>query len=674
MPATPPVIDGYQYEALLGIGGYSDVFLYEQQLPRMKVAVKVLTATDLTESVRRQFTAEANLMAKLSDHPYIVQVFRADITSDGRPYLIMKYYPNGNLRDRAAAEHLSVADVLRVGVQIGSAVHTAHAAGILHRDIKPANILVSQYGAPGLTDFGVAVAMGDELDDADGLSIPWAPPEVVHGRPADELSDVYSLGATLWNLLVGHSPFEVAGAGNDSQSLMQRIREMPVPPSGRDDVPAALERLLRQSMAKDAAARPSSALTLARGLQAIEQQEAFAVTHIPGVEALSGENVVRRRRAAEHVDDHATRVRPTAPPIAEPTIPRAEAPAASVPPIGVDLDPPQATTDPVQGTTDPLRGATEPLAVDIAGTTSEPIVEPNDEETSAEGDEQTIRRIAAVDASLTTDDAPRRRLRRPFVAVAAALALAVTVTVALAYGGGHGVTPTASAGTSGTGTASSTAATLISQVSAQTAVTTPSPTNTPTAGSPSYFRVPFPTRMWTFGASVNGANTVMASLAFGAVQHFRPGITFGDVTAGDTCAVTESDAVVPVQLVVHNVTHSASIVGIQFSGSGGNGAYPAWEYGAHNVCQPDFQAPFGAWSASPMPPSSVLIVNAFLILHNYYTSSFPDGNVGLWRSLRVSLGKELRDGTRAFTYYQPRGNTSQDDSDQWVISPSLFGM
>ena len=158
--AHPPELPGLLYIAPLGSGGYSDVYLYEQQMPRMKVAVKVLAAHGLAEQARHQFSAEANAMAQLADHPHIVQVFRADISPDGRPFLVMKYYPQPNLAQRARGERFSVPDVLRIGIQVASAVEAAHRIGILHRDIKPANILTGQYGTLGLTDFGIAADQG----------------------------------------------------------------------------------------------------------------------------------------------------------------------------------------------------------------------------------------------------------------------------------------------------------------------------------------------------------------------------------------------------------------------------------------------------------------------------------------------------------------------------------
>jgi serine/threonine protein kinase len=274
---APPDLPGYRFLRHLGAGGNAQVFLYEQDLPRREVAVKVLNESALSEAARRRFTAEANVTAGLP-HRHIVQVFDAKVTDDGRPYIVMPYYPQPNLSVRARRAHFSVAEVLRVGIQIGSAVETSHRHDVLHRDIKPQNILTDSYGEPALTDFGIATTMGG--DGPEGLSVPWSPPEILYGSaPGDRRSDVYSLGATLWHLLVGRSPFEQPGGDNGTYKLMGRIKSDPVPRTGRADVPDSLERLLRQAMAKDPAARPQTAMALIRGLQSIEQELRLPVTH-----------------------------------------------------------------------------------------------------------------------------------------------------------------------------------------------------------------------------------------------------------------------------------------------------------------------------------------------------------------------------------------------------------
>ncbi|WP_252976414.1 serine/threonine-protein kinase [Janibacter melonis] len=309
--AVPPVLDGLDYIQPLGSGGYADVYLYEQQMPRMKVAVKVLKSEGLTVGIKQQFIDEANTMAQLADHPYIVQVFRAGTSEDGRPFLVMKYYPPPNLAQRARRERFSVEEVLRTGIQLASAVETAHRAGVIHRDIKPANVLVSQYGSPGLTDFGIAGIGGalEDLDDDIGVSVPWAPPEVLYGQSnGDARADVYALAATLWQLLVGRSPFEVPGGDNSAYALMPRIRSNPPPETERADVPALLERLLAQAMSKNPLARPATALELARSLQHIEQQERFSRTAIV---VLDEEGHTASRPAAQTPDP--TRLRHATP-------------------------------------------------------------------------------------------------------------------------------------------------------------------------------------------------------------------------------------------------------------------------------------------------------------------------------------------------------------------------
>jgi serine/threonine protein kinase len=271
----PPSLPGYRFVRNVGAGGNAQVYLYEQSLPRRNVAVKVLNDSALSEAARRRFITEANVTAGLA-HRHIVQVFEAKVTDDGRPYIVMPYYPQPNLSVRARRAHFSVADVLRIGIQVGSAVETSHRSGVLHRDIKPQNILTDSYGEPVLTDFGIATTQGG--DGPEGLSVPWSPPEIIFGTAAgDQRADVYSLGATLWHLLAGRSPFEMPG-DNGTLALMGRIKSDAPPRTQRADVPDSLERLLRQAMAKDPAARPQSAMELIRGLQAVEQELRLPLT------------------------------------------------------------------------------------------------------------------------------------------------------------------------------------------------------------------------------------------------------------------------------------------------------------------------------------------------------------------------------------------------------------
>ncbi|CAN5316905.1 hypothetical protein BH11ACT3_BH11ACT3_03130 [soil metagenome] len=280
LPSQPPVLPGFSYIHVLGSGGFADVFLYEQNMPRRQVAVKVMLSEVVNDQVRQMFQAEANLMAQLSGHPSILTVYQAGVSADGRPYLVMELC-SASLSERYRRERISVAEVLRIAIKIGSAVETAHRSGVLHRDIKPSNILLTAYGHPVLSDFGIASTLTTSMEDESvGLSIPWSAPEVLLDEtPGSIASEVWSLAATVYSLLAGRSPFEVPGGSNSSSDLMSRIARGKPQPIGREDVPASLDTLLRRAMSRKPELRPASALDLVREFQVIETE--LGVTQTP---------------------------------------------------------------------------------------------------------------------------------------------------------------------------------------------------------------------------------------------------------------------------------------------------------------------------------------------------------------------------------------------------------
>jgi hypothetical protein len=279
LPSPPPPLPGFTSVRVLGSGGFADVFLFEQNMPRRQVAVKVMLPEVVNEQVRRMFQVEADLMAKLSAHPSILTVYEAGVSSDGRPYLVMELC-SSSLGQRYRSEPLPVAEVLRIGVKIAGALHTAHEQGILHRDVKPSNILLTAYGAPVLSDFGISASTrGNAAIDAVGLSIPWSAPEVLsEATQGTVASEVWALSATLYSLLAGRSPFEQPGGASSPGDLARRIAKAKLAPIGRSDVPASLERILARGMAKDPAQRPASALELLRELQAVETELGLSQT------------------------------------------------------------------------------------------------------------------------------------------------------------------------------------------------------------------------------------------------------------------------------------------------------------------------------------------------------------------------------------------------------------
>ncbi|WP_369370947.1 serine/threonine-protein kinase [Promicromonospora sp. Populi] len=269
-PSAPPHIAGFEYKKLIGSGGFSDVFLYEQQRPKRLVAVKVLLKEHASDAQRVAFDSEADLMAVLGNHPSIVTMYEASVADDGRPYLAMEYCSRPNLGARYRSERFSLAEALRTTIQIAGAVETAHRLGILHRDLKPANILVTQFGHPVLTDFGISSTV-DQASAAEGMSIPWSPPESFGDPPvAGKTTDVWALAATCYTLLAGRTPFEVPGGSNTSADLVARVEQAPLPPIGRNDVPPSLEQVLRIAMAKHPSSRYPSVLAFARALQQVQ--------------------------------------------------------------------------------------------------------------------------------------------------------------------------------------------------------------------------------------------------------------------------------------------------------------------------------------------------------------------------------------------------------------------
>ena len=273
LPSQPPTLPGFSHVHILGSGGFADVFLYEQNMPRRQVAVKVLLSEVVNDQVRQMFQAEANLMAQLSAHPAILTVYQAGVSSDGRPYLVMELC-SATLSQRYRSERIPVPEVLRIAVKIGSAIETAHRQGVLHRDIKPSNILLTAYGHPVLSDFGIAATLGDaESLEAVGMSIPWSAPEVLMDETAGTIaSEVWAFAATVYSLLAGRSPFEVPGEPNKSTDLISRINRAKPQPIGRGDVPASLERALAKAMSRRPGDRQGSVLELVRELQAVESE------------------------------------------------------------------------------------------------------------------------------------------------------------------------------------------------------------------------------------------------------------------------------------------------------------------------------------------------------------------------------------------------------------------
>lgn len=259
----PGVVDAVE----IGRGGFGTVYRARQPALGRVVAVKVLHGPAPDGRARTRFERECAAMGSLSGHPHVATVYDAGATADGRLYLLLEFLEGGTLAERIRrAGPLPPHDVARIGAAVARGLHAAHEQGLVHCDVTPANVLLARDGTPKLTDFGISRAVDREVSTVFTAPLVHAAPEVVSGKPASEAADVYSLGSTLYQALAGRSAFW-SDDDETAAPLIARILTQPVPDLRPLGVPAPLATTVEAAMAKDAAARPASALALADALE-----------------------------------------------------------------------------------------------------------------------------------------------------------------------------------------------------------------------------------------------------------------------------------------------------------------------------------------------------------------------------------------------------------------------
>ena len=259
--AATPDIPGHRITDIIGNGGFATVYRGWQASVGREVAVKVDNRVLLSERDQRRFVREVTAAGRLSGHPHVIDVYDAGMLEDGRPYMVMEFCPGGSLADAVHRNGvMPPAQVRDIGVKIADALAAAHAAGVLHRDVKPGNILVNTYGMVGLSDFGLASVLASEGEQSvtrEALTPAYASPETFRGEEPAVAGDLYSLAATLYDLLAGRPPHYPADGGKPSMAALMGLHDEPV-----DDIPGVppdLMATLRRSLAADPAARPRSA-------------------------------------------------------------------------------------------------------------------------------------------------------------------------------------------------------------------------------------------------------------------------------------------------------------------------------------------------------------------------------------------------------------------------------
>jgi serine/threonine-protein kinase len=264
----------------LGRGAMSSVWLAEDSDLERLVAVKLLSPT----ADRARFEREARAAASLS-HPNLCALYDYG-ESDGKPYMVLEYLPNGSLEERLKAGiPLADAETHRIATEIASGLAHAHERGLVHRDLKPANVLFDSEGRAKIADFGIArMDSSGTLTEAGTVlgTASYISPEQASGEPAGPASDVYSFGVILFRMLTGRLPFSAASA----MEVVRMHRDDPPPTvtALRPDAPAQLARLADAALAKDPADRPADGAALLRGLRGAAED----ATMILGPAAIAG--------------------------------------------------------------------------------------------------------------------------------------------------------------------------------------------------------------------------------------------------------------------------------------------------------------------------------------------------------------------------------------------------
>jgi serine/threonine-protein kinase len=262
----------YQILKEIGRGGMATVYLaYDPQFER-QVAIKLQPREFLHDpNFLARFSQEAHVIARL-EHRNILPVYDYG-EADGVPYIVMRYMPHGSLRDRldrASGTGLPISEINKTIHQVAEALDFAHKKNVIHRDLKPGNVLVDEDGNAYLSDFGIAKVIEATMSFSGTLVVgtpSYMAPEQVRGGKPSPRTDVYALGAMLFELLVGHPPFEA----DETLALAYLHVNEPVPQLGesRPEAPAGMQEVVERAMAKKPGDRYGSASELEGALSTV---------------------------------------------------------------------------------------------------------------------------------------------------------------------------------------------------------------------------------------------------------------------------------------------------------------------------------------------------------------------------------------------------------------------
>ncbi|MEY4116765.1 MAG: hypothetical protein RLZZ116_93 [Planctomycetota bacterium] len=288
LPATllGKIVGGCGIERLVGYGGMSAVYAATQEFPRRRVAVKIVRRERLGASARRRLRVEAEALARL-EHPNIARVYAAgtqrlsDRDEDSEsPFIVMELIDGAvPLNTWANERKLDPRARIELVARIADAIEHAHRAGVIHRDLKPGNVIVGSDGVPKVIDFGIATVHNSTVTQAtEGPmgTLAYMSPEQARGQRVDTRSDVWGLGALLYDLLAGAPPFD-AEDNSVAAHIDRLLHETPAPivahariTYGADfaaAIPPACDAVLRKALANDPERRYRGAAEFAEELR-----------------------------------------------------------------------------------------------------------------------------------------------------------------------------------------------------------------------------------------------------------------------------------------------------------------------------------------------------------------------------------------------------------------------
>ena len=257
-------LGNYEVLELLGYGGMATVYIGYQEAVDRRVAIKVLPPhPGMDKQFIDRFQLEARTIAKLQ-HPHILPLYDYGMTDDNILYLAMAYITGGTLGDLIDSGPMPINVIEKILRDIAAALDYAHRQGVVHRDLKPANILMDAEGHALLADFGI-VKLSEGGANLTGTAVVGTPaymaPEQAQGIEIDQRADIYALGTIVFEMLSGQQPFQ---ADTPMQLLLQVIQEEPADILElREDLPPALDLVIRRAMAKAPAERYQSAIEFA---------------------------------------------------------------------------------------------------------------------------------------------------------------------------------------------------------------------------------------------------------------------------------------------------------------------------------------------------------------------------------------------------------------------------